>query len=522
MFARGQPPSRQPLASRPRPAGRRTRRARRRRSLAWRSSIHGRKSAGCKAGNVRHRLVRSPLGSITSAGRPAGSTSSIEHDAEAGLARAGHADDHAVGRQVVGVDAHVVAGAVVRRRIDLPAQEQLSHGRTVVDRPVVARSSSAGSVTADSPYRAAVLMRRVTAGMVGFVGLTLEIAYTRIVSFKLFYYYTYFVIGLALLGFGAAATVTALSDRLRRRDVLDTVRILAPVVAAARRRSRTCSSPGSRPTSTRSGLGFARAGVFEFLVVIVLALALTAVFFGLGAVISLLIVVDAADVRRLYFWDLAGAALGCLLAVPLQRTIGPPAMVLLSLVAFAGARPRRSPSAAATALRLREPGLALTAVAAFVTGSYDVRTDDTKTLELSTTSAKETGVPSSASTRVDLGDLQILHHDGLWGSSIWRYDGTPRDHRPVRHRRPPDPVGGARSHAGPDPDHRRRRRQRDPGGADLRRRPGRRGRAQPGHPRPADRHVRRVLGQHRQPAQRQLRAGRRTHVPRPLATTTTT
>ncbi len=74
-------------------------------------------------------------------------------------------------------------------------------------------------------------MRRVTAGMVGFVGLTLEIAYTRIISFKLFYYYTYFVIGLALLGFGAAATVTALSARLRRRDVLDTIRVLAPIVA---------------------------------------------------------------------------------------------------------------------------------------------------------------------------------------------------------------------------------------------------------------------------------------------------
>ena len=54
-----------------------------------------------------------------------------------------------------------------------------------------------------------VLMRRLTAGMVGFVGLSLEIAYTRIISFKLFYYYTYFVIGLALLGFGAAATVVA-------------------------------------------------------------------------------------------------------------------------------------------------------------------------------------------------------------------------------------------------------------------------------------------------------------------------
>ena len=65
---------------------------------------------------------------------------------------------------------------------------------------------------------------------------------------------------------------------------------------------------------------------------LVLALALTAVFFGLGLIISLLIVTDAADVRKLYFWDLVGAALGCLVAVPLQMTIGPPAMVLASLV----------------------------------------------------------------------------------------------------------------------------------------------------------------------------------------------
>ena len=42
--------------------------------------------------------------------------------------------------------------------------------------------------------------------LVSFAGLLLEISYTRIVSFKLFYYYTYLVIGLALLG-----------HRLRRR-----------------------------------------------------------------------------------------------------------------------------------------------------------------------------------------------------------------------------------------------------------------------------------------------------------------
>lgn len=258
--------------------------------------------------------------------------------------------------------------------------------------------------------------------MVGFVGLTLEIAYTRIVSFKLFYYYTYFVIGLALLGFGAAATVTALSDRLRRRDVLDTVRVLGPAVALLGVVSyllvaRVPTDVNQIWTSASIG----RAG-FEFLVVIVLALALTAVFFGLGLVISLLIVVESADVRRLYFWDLAGAALGCLLAVPLQRTIGPPAMVLLSLVAFAGLglaiAVRRGHG-----LKLAGAGLALTAVAAFVTSGYDVRTDDTKTLELSDHSEGDWGAVFRVDA-VDLGDLQILHHDGLWGSSIWRYDGT--------------------------------------------------------------------------------------------------
>ena len=266
-------------------------------------------------------------------------------------------------------------------------------------------------------------MRRATAGMVGFVGLTLEIAYTRIVSFKLFYYYTYFVIGLALLGFGAAATVIALSDRLRRRNVLDTVRVLAPAVAflgvvsylLVARIPTDVNEIWTSPSIGRAGL--------QFLVVVVLALALTAVFFGLGLVISLLIVVDSADVRRLYFWDLAGAALGCLLAVPLQRTIGPPAMVLVSLLAFA---------ALGLAIAIRRghgakwagAGLALTAVAAFVTNNYDVRTDDSKTLKLSDASEGDWGAVFRVDA-VDLGDVQIVHHDGLWGSSIWRYDGTP-------------------------------------------------------------------------------------------------
>lgn len=268
-----------------------------------------------------------------------------------------------------------------------------------------------------------VLMRRLTAGMVGFVGLSLEIAYTRIISFKLFYYYTYFVIGLALLGFGAAATVVALSVRLRRRDVLDTIRQSAPLIGLLGVISYFVIA--KLPTDVNQiWAGSLSRAALELLLVLVLALALTAVFFALGVIISLLIVVDAADVRKLYFWDLAGAALGCLLAVPLQLTIGPPAMVLVSLVLFAALGLVIAVSTG-KGRQMAAGGIVLVGLAAFLVGTQDVRTDQTKTLR---TDAVTTGGDWGAVFRVDavdIGGLQVLHHDGLWGSSIWKYDGTP-------------------------------------------------------------------------------------------------
>ncbi len=52
--------------------------------------------------------------------------------------------------------------------------------------------------------------------LISFAALLLEISYTRIVSFKLYYYYTYLVIGLALLGIGTGGVLMAVSGRLRR------------------------------------------------------------------------------------------------------------------------------------------------------------------------------------------------------------------------------------------------------------------------------------------------------------------
>src|SRR3990167_2612801 len=67
--------------------------------------------------------------------------------------------------------------------------------------------------------------------LVSLAGLLLEISYTRIISFKLFYYYTYLVIGLALLGIGTGGVVVAISQRLRRAST-DTILMWSLLVGA--------------------------------------------------------------------------------------------------------------------------------------------------------------------------------------------------------------------------------------------------------------------------------------------------
>jgi hypothetical protein len=266
-------------------------------------------------------------------------------------------------------------------------------------------------------------LRLLAAFVVGFVGLSLEIAYTRVISFKIFYYYTYFVIGLALLGLGAASSVLALSSRLRRTDALTVVRIAAPIaglvgaivyVVVAR-------------TATDTNLiwaGTVAEATGQLVRLLVVAVALTGVFFGVGLILARLIVAEAHEVRRLYFWDLTGAALGCLTAVPLQSTIGPPAMILVSSALLVGlgltitARTEHRWSASTIIV----PVVAV--VATLAASTFDVRTDNAKTLrDGDDVVAGDWGAVFRVDA-VEFGPFHVLHHDGLWGSSIWRYDGT--------------------------------------------------------------------------------------------------
>ncbi len=67
--------------------------------------------------------------------------------------------------------------------------------------------------------------------LICFASLLLEISYTRIVSFKLFYYYTYLVIGLALLGIGCGSVIMSISARLRRAKT-DTIMMVGCLLGA--------------------------------------------------------------------------------------------------------------------------------------------------------------------------------------------------------------------------------------------------------------------------------------------------
>ena len=75
------------------------------------------------------------------------------------------------------------------------------HGAPDLHSPRAARGDDTVSVPTANP-RAGHGHYHLEILLISFAALLLEISYTRIVSFKLFYYYTYLVIGLALLGIG--------------------------------------------------------------------------------------------------------------------------------------------------------------------------------------------------------------------------------------------------------------------------------------------------------------------------------
>jgi len=269
---------------------------------------------------------------------------------------------------------------------------------------------------------------------ISFAALLVEISYTRLISFKLFYYYTYLVIGLALLGLGAGGVLVAISTRLKRADM---DRLLAGgCLAAAVLAGSGYLVVGEIPIDTRviwSGQAIG-AGIAALLAICMVPFA---TFLAVGIMVASLLGRNAHRVAPMYCADLAGGGLACAVVVPMLGTVGPPGAVFAAaaLLALTAAALFYH---AGTDHHARKLGHASTALAGVLTLAVfthhllpAMRTDATKTITRDTPILFSQWSPVF---RIDVtlvpfttedDDRRITHHDGLWGSGLHRYDGNP-------------------------------------------------------------------------------------------------
>jgi len=278
----------------------------------------------------------------------------------------------------------------------------------------------------DLSRRAALVMIFV----VSLAGLVLEVSYTRIVSYKLWYYYTYLVIGLALLGIGSGATFVAISSRirsastrtlLRRSSLWGAASIIVGYLVIAR-----------IPLDTVALWDYGtRASLKSLVALAVICVALFATFIAIGIIVSVLLGRGGDQVGRLYFSDLVGAGLGCAVVVFLISWMGPPSTVMLAALLLAAVGVA-STDAGHLAARIAGIGLValLAVLVVFHTVLPDIRPEDSKV------QPPPGGYEYSGwgpVFRVDVAPVpsadihaKWLIHDATYGSAIWRWDGSPK------------------------------------------------------------------------------------------------
>jgi hypothetical protein len=290
---------------------------------------------------------------------------------------------------------------------------------------IARKPSSAGKY--DPPVLAAGgdktrLPRWLVISLISLAGLLLEVGYTRIVSYKLWYYYTYLVIGLALLGIGSGGVLVSVSERLRR---LATDRLVGWfAIGGAATIAAGYLVIAWTHVNTLAIWDYGTRSSFKNLFLLgLICFALFASFIAFGVIVAALLGRAGNDVPRLYFADLVGAGLGCVLAIPLITRLGPPGVVVLAAVVFAIVG-----IASLVRMRIALALGAIVIVLAAATGGAlpGIHTEDTKQ-HAPVAVASEWGpvfrvdavkIPNNSSS-------YLLEHDGTFGSAIMKWNGDP-------------------------------------------------------------------------------------------------
>ena len=149
--------------------------------------------------------------------------------------------------------------------------------------------------------------------------LILELSLTRIFSVVFYYHFAFLAISIALFGLGAggvfsyvaAARPGNLYAKLGAFALADSICVVASLVFILTR-------PGDLGNITLALVYFASALPFFFA----------------GTVVSIAISEAVERVDRAYFWDLAGAAAGCLLLIPFLNLFGGPNTMIAAAVFY--------------------------------------------------------------------------------------------------------------------------------------------------------------------------------------------
>ncbi len=150
--------------------------------------------------------------------------------------------------------------------------------------------------------------------------LILELSLTRIFSVVFYYHFAFLAVSIALFGLGAGGVFSYVvagwrGDFFAKLGALAALNSVLVVASLAFVLSR-----GGEPGSGTLALVY----FFSALP-----------FFLAGAVVSLVISEAVQRVDRVYFFDLMGAAGGCLLLIPLLNSFGGPSTVIVSAALFA-------------------------------------------------------------------------------------------------------------------------------------------------------------------------------------------
>ncbi len=161
--------------------------------------------------------------------------------------------------------------------------------------------------------------------LVSVTTLVYELSLMRVFSVTAWYYFAFFVISLALLGYGAASSlIFVLGDWFRRhaRSVIPLAAVLCGLFAAV--------SPLVY-LNLNLRLVLDSTGFFNLALTLVLFFL---PFFFAGVVIAGVFSIYSERIGTLYWADLSGASLGCLVVIPLLNFIPAP-----NLLAWAGVLP---------------------------------------------------------------------------------------------------------------------------------------------------------------------------------------